>query len=99
LFGLSTNNNALRHGIADLNHEISGLAVDGQSPRRLAQFTESLKLTYPIIAGDMNMARQFAPKGFPTSVLYDPDGKCVMVKEGPIVRQEVEDVLNKRLSH
>ncbi|MET0962852.1 MAG: hypothetical protein ABWY05_08535, partial [Noviherbaspirillum sp.] len=25
LFGLSTNNNALRHGIADLIHEISGL--------------------------------------------------------------------------
>jgi hypothetical protein len=27
LFGLSTNNNALRHGIADLIHEISGLGL------------------------------------------------------------------------
>ena len=78
---------------------VLGLAVDGQSPRRVMQFAEKLKISYPIIAGNADMARQFGAKGYPTSILYDATGKQVLVKEGPITRQEIEAVLNRQDVH
>ncbi len=73
---------------------ILGVAVDGQSPRRLAQFVEKLHVTYPIVAGDEDMAKQFKPRGFPTSILYDPSGKPVLVKEGAVTRKDIESALH-----
>jgi thiol-disulfide isomerase/thioredoxin len=73
---------------------VLGLAVDGQNARRVAQFAEKLNVTYPIIAGNLELAQQFSPKGYPTSILYDPNGQQVIVKEGPIVRKEIENFLN-----
>ncbi len=74
---------------------VLGLAVDGQNARRVTQFAEKLKITYPIIAGNTEVAQQFKPKGFPTSILYDATGKQVLFKEGPITRQEILEVLDK----
>lgn len=73
---------------------ILGVAVDGQSPRRVAQFVEKLHVTYPIVAGDEDMAKQFKPRGFPTSILYDPSGKPVLVKEGAVTRKDIESALH-----
>lgn len=75
---------------------VLGLAVDGQNARRVTQFTEKLSISYPIIAGNTEMARQFSPKGYPTSILYNASGKQALFKEGLITRQEVEDVMNQR---
>lgn len=75
---------------------VLGLAVDGQNARRVVQFAEKLNITYPIIAGDADVVQQFKPKGYPTTILYDASGKQVLVKEGPITRQEIEDVLNRK---
>jgi len=72
---------------------VLGLAVDGQNPRRVAQFAEKLHVTYPIIAGDDELAKQFKPRGYPTSILYDRSGKQLLVKEGVITRKEIEDAL------
>jgi thiol-disulfide isomerase/thioredoxin len=75
---------------------VLGLAVDGQNARRVTQFAQKLNISYPIIAGNEKLAQQFKPKGFPTSILYDASGKQVLVKEGPITRLEIENVLNQR---
>jgi thiol-disulfide isomerase/thioredoxin len=75
---------------------VLGLAVDGQDARRVTQFAQKLNITYPIIAGNEKLAKQFKPKGFPTSILYDSAGKQMLVKEGPITRLEIEKVLNDR---
>lgn len=75
---------------------ILGLAVDGQNAGRVAEFAKKLNVTYPIIAGSPELAQQFSPKGYPTSILYDPHGQQVMVKEGPIVRKEIEEILNRK---
>jgi thiol-disulfide isomerase/thioredoxin len=75
---------------------VLGLAVDGQNATRVTRFAEKLGVTYPIIAGNAEMAQQFKPKGYPTSILYNTFGKPVLFKEGPITRQEIEDVLNRR---
>lgn len=73
---------------------VLGLAVDGQSARRVMQFAEKLNVSYPIIAGNAEMARQFRPKGYPTSILFNASGDQILFKEGPITRQEIEDVMN-----
>ncbi|HJV88589.1 MAG TPA: TlpA disulfide reductase family protein [Noviherbaspirillum sp.] len=73
---------------------ILGVAVDGQSPRRVAQFVEKLHVTYPVVAGDEELAKQFKPRGFPTSILYDPAGKPVLTKEGVITRKDIESALH-----
>jgi thioredoxin-related protein len=75
---------------------VLGLAVDGQDVRRVTQYAEKLHISYPIIAGNEKLAQQFKPKGFPTSILYDASGNQVLVKEGPVTRQEIEKVLDQR---
>ena len=75
---------------------VLGLAVDGQSAGRIEQFAEKLQVTYPIIAGNTELAKQFKPKGYPTSILYDKTGQQVMVKEGPINRQEIAAILSQQ---
>lgn len=75
---------------------VLGLAVDGQSARRIMQFADKLHITYPVISGNAEMARPFGPKGYPTSILYDASGVQVLFKEGPITSKEIQDVLNRR---
>ncbi|MDB5825576.1 MAG: TlpA family protein disulfide reductase [Herminiimonas sp.] len=75
---------------------ILGLAVDGQNAGRVAEFAKKLNVTYPIIAGSPELAQLFRPKGYPTSILYDPNGQQVLVKEGPIVRKEIEEILDRK---
>lgn len=72
---------------------VLGVAVDGQQPRRLAKFVEKLHVTYPIVAGSEALAAEFEARGYPTSILYAPSGKPVLVKEGTITRKEIESAL------
>lgn len=74
---------------------VLGLAVDGHPARRVEQFSEKLGITYPIVAGNAAMAKQFAPRGYPTSILYDASGRKAWLKEGPVTREEIEGVLNR----
>lgn len=72
---------------------VIGLAVDGQNPQRITQFAEKLHVTYPIVAGTSEMAKEFKPRGYPTSYLFDGAGRQVFFKEGPVTRQDVEILL------
>ena len=72
---------------------VLGLAVDGQDARRVMQFAERLRVTYPIIAADQAALRQFTLRAYPTSMLYDRSGAVVLTKEGKITRQEVEAII------
>lgn len=74
---------------------VLGLAADGQPARRVMQFADKLGVTYPVIAGNAAMAQQFGPKGYPTSILYNASGQQVLVKEGPVTRQEIESILER----
>jgi thiol-disulfide isomerase/thioredoxin len=74
---------------------VLGLAADGQNARRVTQFAEKLNISYPVIAGNAQMAQQFGAKGYPTSILYNAAGTQVLFREGPVTRQEIEEVLNR----
>ena len=69
---------------------VVGLAVDGSDTRRVMLFAEKLHVTYPIVAGTMASVKQFNPRGFPTSILYDPTGRQAFLKEGAITKNEIE---------
>lgn len=74
---------------------VLGLAVDGQDARRVQQYADKLKVSYPMIVGNPNLARQFGAKGYPTSILYDAAGRQVWFKEGPVARQEIERLVRQ----
>lgn len=74
---------------------VIGLAVDGQTPKRIVQFAEKLHVTYPVVAGNPETIKQFKPRGYPTSYLYDGTGRQTFVKEGPVTREEIEAVLRR----
>jgi len=72
---------------------VIGLAVDGSNFERVTAFASKLGVRYPIVAGNETMARQFAARGYPTSVLYDKAGRQVLRKEGMITREEIERLM------
>ena len=73
---------------------VIGLAVDGLlDQRRMAQFAARLGVTYPLVAGDMEMASLFKARVLPTTLLYDPKGRQVLFKEGRITHAEIERIL------
>lgn len=73
---------------------VLGLAVDGQSATRVSQFAEKLHVTYPVIAGNTESAKQFKARGFPTSILFDTLGNQIFVKEGSTTQKEMENLLH-----
>lgn len=74
---------------------VLGIAIDGQNPRRVAAFAEKLKVTYPIIAGNDELIAPFNARGYPTSILYSPDGKAVLIKEGIVTQAEIESTVDR----
>ena len=78
---------------AHSNLVVIGLAVDGRNSERIKQFAEKLHVSYPIVAGDTEMTKQFKPRGYPTSLPFDGSGNLVFVKPGAITQAEVESVL------
>ncbi|WP_420475482.1 TlpA family protein disulfide reductase [Noviherbaspirillum sp. ST9] len=74
---------------------VLGVAVDGQAPKRVEQFAEKLGVTYPVVAANAAVAKQFGPRGYPTTLLYDGTGQQVWRKEGPVTRDEIEGVLQR----
>lgn len=72
---------------------VLGLAGDGQSPQRLAEFARKLKVTYPVIAGDEQAVQQVGGRVFPTTLVFDPAGNRVLAQEGPVTRKGLEAVL------
>ena len=79
------------------NHKellVLGVSIDGKSEAALKDFTGRLHITYPIVASAMETAHLFNAKGFPTSILYDPQGQQIMVMEGVLHRADIERYLH-----
>lgn len=79
---------ALSHARSDV--VVLGLAADGDSALRLRQFAQALRVTYPIIAGNDKLMREFKVKAYPTTLLFNPEGKLVLTRLGQVTRGELE---------
>jgi thiol-disulfide isomerase/thioredoxin len=82
---------ALSHKRSDV--VVLGLAADGDSVQRLRQFTQALKVSYPIIAADAKVMQAFKVRAYPTTLLFNPDGKLVLTRLGQVTRAELESHL------
>jgi thiol-disulfide isomerase/thioredoxin len=79
---------------SNANLVVLGIAADGQDTRRITQFAGKLGASYPIISADRQVISQFQPRGYPTTILYDPAGQPALVKEGSITRQDIETIIH-----
>ena len=72
---------------------VLGLAADGDNIERLRQFAHALRVSYPIIAGNDEMMRQYKVRGYPTTFLFNHRGELVMTRTGQVTRAELESQL------
>jgi thiol-disulfide isomerase/thioredoxin len=73
------------------NLVVLGVAMDYQDGKAVLQFSDQMKVTYPIILGDKKSAAQIgAIPGLPTTYLYNPQGKVVAYNVGALTREAVE---------
>ncbi len=79
---------ALSHSRDDV--VVLGLAADGDSLPNIRRYAELLHVTYPIVAGNEATMKEFKVNAYPTTLLFDPEGKLVMTRLGQVTRRELE---------
>lgn len=79
------------HGKTDL--VVVGVAIES-SEKSVRQFVERLKVNYPVVLGDYELAQQVGEVTvLPTSYLYNPQGELVSYQQGMLTRETVEDYI------
>ncbi len=75
---------------------VFGIAVDYANPKLVFEFAEKHKMSYPLILGGDDVTAQFGQiNALPTTFLYDPKGKKVLHRIGPLTRAELEKLIGK----
>lgn len=75
---------------------VLGIAVDYDDPKLVFEFAEKQRMSYPLILGDDEVTAQFGKiRALPTTFLYDPKGKKVLHRIGPVSRAELEKLIGK----
>lgn len=69
---------------------VLGLAADGDNSARIRQFAGALKVSYPIIAGNDALMREYKVKAYPTTFLYNAEGKLVLTRLGKVTRADLD---------
>ena len=74
---------------------VLGLAVDGENVGRIREFAQALRVSYPIIAGNDQLMKHYNIKAYPTTLLFNAEGKLVMTRLGQITRADLDAQLPK----
>ena len=69
---------------------VLGLAADGENVGRIRDFAQALRVSYPIIAGNDQLMKQYKIKAYPTTMLFNAEGKLVLTRLGQITRAELD---------
>lgn len=75
---------------------VLGLAADGDNAGRIREFAHALQVSYPIIAGNEQLMAEFKVKAYPTTLLFDAQGKLVFTRLGQVTRAELDARLPER---
>lgn len=78
---------ALSHARSDV--VVLGLAADGDNALRLRQFASALHVTYPIIAGNDAIMKEYKVNAYPTTLLFNTEGKLVLTRLGQVTKDEI----------
>ena len=75
---------------------VIGVAVDFDDKKQVFQFAEKQGMNYPLVLGDENSVARFGKINvLPTTFLFDPKGKKVLHRVGPLTRAELEKLIGK----
>jgi thiol-disulfide isomerase/thioredoxin len=75
---------------------VLGLAADGDDVGRLRQFAQALRVSYPIIAGNDKLMKEFKVQAYPTTLLFNAQGKLVLTRLGQVTRADLDALLPAR---
>ena len=74
---------------------VLGLAADGEYVGRIGEFARALRVSYPIIAGNDQLMKHYKIKAYPTTLLFNAEGKLVLTRLGQITRADLDAQLPK----
>lgn len=70
--------------------EVIGVAMDKGKEERVKAFVKEFGIEYPIVIGDMEVARRWLVRGIPMTFLVDREGKVAQVLPGGIGKGALE---------
>lgn len=75
---------------------VLGIALDFDDKAQVFEFAEKQGMNYPLVFGEDKVMAQFPKVSvLPTSFLFDPKGKKVLKRVGPLTRAELEKLIGK----
>ena len=75
---------------------VIGVAIDFDDQKQVFEFAETQGMNYPLVLGDDKIGAQFGKISvLPTTFLFDPKGKKILHRIGPISRAELEKLIGK----
>lgn len=76
---------------------VIGVAMDSGSSKKIAEFAKAHHISYPLVLGDFESARQIgAVEVLPVSYLYNPKGEQVSYQAGEVTRASIEAYIKKQ---
>lgn len=84
----------------DKNFLVLGIGLDEKTD--LLKVQEELKITYPILVGNDNVAKQYGIEAIPTLILIDKKGKTQLKKVGfsqeemAEIRKKIEEIIAQK---
>jgi thiol-disulfide isomerase/thioredoxin len=77
---------------------IFGIAFDYQSAKEVAEYVDDMLMSYPIVLGDDEVAKQIGySELLPTTFIYNPRGELVKTKHGKVTKQYLEAIMASEL--
>ncbi len=88
----------VRFQAAHDNVQILGIAYEDIEPDKLRQFVEQFQVNYPILTVDVYNPPSTILNNtpLPTTVIYDPDGRQVEKRIGPMTDHDLAAIINPK---
>ena len=75
---------------------VIGVAIDIDDQKQVFEFAEKQGMNYPLVLGDDKIGAQFGKISvLPTTFLFDPKGKKILHRIGPISKAELEKLIGR----
>ncbi len=79
---------------------VIGIALDYANSKLVADFVKEHGINYSIVLGNSEVVNQIGDmEVLPTTYLYNPDGKKVAYREGPVTRDDIEGYIKNKQGH
>ena len=74
---------------------VIGVVFEYKNRQEVDDYVDDMLMSYPIVLGNAKIAQQIgSAEVLPTTYIYDPKGRLVKVRRGPITRQYIEQLMS-----